>query len=210
MNGISDQAQPSAAATSRHALSVCVYCGSRSGDDAAFESAARAIGTAIGERGWRLVYGGGRAGLMGSVADAALGAGAQVIGVIPQALMGRELGHSGLTELHVVATMHERKRLMAERSDAFVALPGGSGTFEELFEVWTWLQLGYHHKPVALLNAAGYYDGLLQFLDRSVASGFVPRAQRDLLQVGSDPQALLDRIIALSRPAPLADDYGEI
>jgi uncharacterized protein (TIGR00730 family) len=193
-----------------HAISLCVYCGSRAGDDEAFESAAKAIGHAIGRRGWRLVYGGGRAGLMGSVADAALEAGAEVIGVIPKALMGRELGHDGLTALHVVDTMHERKRLMAERSDAFVALPGGIGTFEELFEVWTWLQLGYHDKPVGLLNAASYYDSLLEFLDQSVARGFVPRAQRDLLQVRSEPNALLDRLAALAKPAPGADDYRQI
>jgi uncharacterized protein (TIGR00730 family) len=192
------------------ALSLCVYCGSRRGDDAAYDSAARAIGSAIGQRGWRLVYGGGRAGLMGSVADAALAAGAQVIGVIPKALMGRELGHGGLTELHVVGTMHERKRLMAERSDAFVALPGGIGTFEELFEVWTWLQLGYHDKPVGLLNAAGYYDSLLEFLDQSVARGFVPAAQRGLLQVHSDPDTLLDRLASLARPAPSAENYRQI
>lgn len=191
-------------------LSLCVYCGSRAGDDPAFEVAARAIGQGIGERGWRLVYGGGRAGLMGSVADAALAAGAEVIGVIPQALMGRELGHGGLTELHVVDTMHERKRLMAERSDAFIALPGGIGTFEELFEVWTWLQLGYHTKPVGLLNAAGYYDGLLAFLDHSVARGFVPAAQRDLLQVQADAEALLDRMAALACPASAQGDYGQL
>ncbi len=191
-------------------LSVCVYCGSRSGDDAAFKTAAQAVGRAIGRRGWRLVYGGGRAGLMGSVADAALAAGAEAIGVIPKALMGRELGHGGLTELHVVDTMHERKRLMAERSDAFLALPGGIGTFEELFEVWTWLQLGYHDKPVGLLNAAGYYDSLLEFLDQSVAHGFVPHAQRDLLQVRAEPVALLDRLAALARPAPGAEDYRQI
>lgn len=192
------------------ALTLCVYCGSRAGDDPAFQVAARAIGRAIGERGWRLVYGGGRAGLMGSVADAALAAGAQVIGVIPQALMGRELGHGGLTELHVVDTMHERKRLMAERSDAFIALPGGIGTFEELFEVWTWLQLGYHTKPVGLLNAAGYYDGLLAFLDHSVARGFVPAAQRDLLQVQANAEALLDRMAALACPASAQGDYGQL
>ncbi len=192
------------------ALSFCVYCGSRSGDDAAFADAARAIGEAIGRRGWRLVYGGGRAGLMGSVADAALAAGADVVGVIPKALMGRELGHGGLTELHVVDTMHERKRLMAERSDAFVALPGGIGTFEELFEVWTWLQLGYHDKPVGLLNAAGYYDSLLAFLDQSVARGFVPRDQRGLLQVGADPGALLDRMAALARPRLVVELYRQI
>lgn len=192
------------------ALTLCVYCGSRAGDDPAFQVAARAIGRAIGERGWRLVYGGGRAGLMGSVADAALAAGAEVIGVIPQALMGRELGHGGLTELHVVDTMHERKRLMAERSDAFIALPGGIGTFEELFEVWTWLQLGYHTKPVGLLNAAGYYDGLLAFLDHSVARGFVPAAQRDLLQVQANAEALLDRMAALACPASAQGDYGQL
>jgi uncharacterized protein (TIGR00730 family) len=191
------------------ALSVCVYCGSRSGDVAAFASAARAIGEAIGRRGWRLVYGGGRAGLMGSVADAALDAGAEVIGVIPQALMGRELGHGGLTELHVVGTMHERKRLMAEHSDAFIALPGGIGTFEELFEVWTWLQLGYHDKPVGLLNAAGYYDPLLDFLDRSVALGFVPPAQRALLQVATEADELLDRLAALAGK-PGGDAYDQI
>lgn len=193
-----------------NAISLCVYCGSRPGDDARFASAARAIGQAIGQRGWRLVYGGGRAGLMGSVADAALAAGAEVIGVIPRALMGRELGHGGLTELHVVETMHERKRLMAERSDAFVALPGGIGTFEELFEVWTWLQLGYHAKPVGLLNAAGYYDGLLAFLDHSVARGFVPAAQRDLLQVRPDADTLLDRMAALARVTSAPGNYGQL
>ena len=191
-------------------LSVCVYCGSRAGDDAAFADAARAMGQAIGRRGWRLVYGGGRAGLMGSLADAALAAGTEVIGVIPKALMGRELGHGGLTELHVVDTMHERKRLMAECSDAFVALPGGVGTFEELFEVWTWLQLGYHDKPVGVLNAAGYYDSLLVFLDQSVARGFVPAAQRELLQVRADPDALLERMAALAHPGRVVGQYRQI
>jgi len=196
--------------THDRALSLCVYCGSRTGDHAAFRATAGAIGQAIGHRGWRLVYGGGRAGLMGCVADAALAAGAEVVGVIPKALMGLELGHGGLTELHVVDTMHERKRLMAERSDAFVALPGGIGTFEELFEVWTWLQLGYHDKPVGLLNAAGYYDLLLAFLDQSVKRGFVPAAQRELLQVLTDPDALLDRIETLARPQSVAEDYRQI
>ena len=133
-------------------LSLCVYCGSRRGVDTSFAEAARTVGALIGSLGWQLVYGGGRAGLMGEVADAALAAGARVVGVIPRALMTRELGHSHLTELHVVDTMHERKRMMAERSDAFVALPGGIGTLEELFEVWTWRQLGYHDKPVGLLE----------------------------------------------------------
>lgn len=189
--------------------SLCVYCGSRPGADPAFAAAARAVGAAIGRRGWRLVYGGGGSGLMGEVADAALAAGARTTGVIPAALMERELGHRGLEELFVVDTMHERKRHMAERSDAFVALPGGIGTLEELFEAWTWLQLGYHVKPVGLLNVAGYYDPLLAFLDRSVVQGFVPPAQRALLQVDSDADALLDRLAALAARAG-ADDYGQI
>ena len=192
------------------ALSLCVYCGSREGDDPAFVASAEAVGASIGRRGWGLVYGGGRAGLMGRVADAALAAGAQVVGVIPQALMGRELGHRGLAELIVVDTMHERKRLMAERSDAFVALPGGIGTFEELFEVWTWLQLGYHDKPVGLLNAAGYYDTLLTFLGQSVARGFVPTAQHALLQVATDADALLNALAALAPRAARPDDYRQI
>jgi uncharacterized protein (TIGR00730 family) len=189
--------------------SLCVFCGSRTGTDPAFAAAARAVGSAIGRRGWRLVYGGGGSGLMGEVADAALTAGARSTGVIPAALMQRELGHRGLEELLVVETMHERKRMMAERSDAFVALPGGIGTFEELFEVWTWLQLGYHAKPVGLLNVAGYYDPLLAFLDRSVAQGFVPPAQRALLQVETHADALLDRLAALSG-RPGGDDYDRI
>ena len=188
---------------------LCVYCGSRQGTDPAFAAAARDVGNAIGRRGWRLVYGGGGSGLMGEVADAALAAGARSTGVIPSALMQRELGHRGLEELLVVETMHERKRMMAERSDAFVALPGGIGTFEELFEVWTWLQLGYHAKPVGLLNVAGYYDPLLAFLDRSVAQGFVPPAQRALLQVETHADALLDRLAALSG-RPGGDDYDRI
>ncbi len=192
------------------ALSVCVYCGSRDGADVAFADAAGAVGRGIAQRGWQLVYGGGRAGLMGRVADAALAAGGRVVGVIPRSLMEREVGHVGLSELHVVDTMHQRKRLMAERSDAFVALPGGIGTFEELFEVWTWRQLGYHDKPVGLLNARGYYDALLGFLDQTVSQGFVSTPQRALLQVATEPEALLD---AIGRAAPRAtapDDYGRI
>ncbi len=191
-------------------LSICVYCGSRSGDDPAFAAAARAIGRAIGERGWRLIYGGGRAGLMGEVADSALAAGANVIGVIPHALVAREQGHGGLNELIVVDTMHERKRLMAEHSDAFTALPGGIGTFEELFEAWTWLQLGYHAKPVGVLNVAGYYDGLLSFLEHGVARGFMTHAQRELLQVEVEPGALLDRLAALARQSTPGEDYREL
>jgi uncharacterized protein (TIGR00730 family) len=191
-------------------FSVCVYCGSRLGAQPAFAQAARDIGTSIGQQGGQLVYGGGHAGLMGMVADAALAAGATVVGVIPQALVERELGHQGLTELHVVQTMHQRKQLMAERSDAFVALPGGIGTLEELFEVWTWRQLGYHDKPVGLLNVGGYYDRLLAFLDETGAQGFVPDAQRALLQVDDDAQRLLDRLAALARTADAPDDYRSI
>ena len=190
-------------------FSVCVYCGSRPGQDAAFAQAANTVGRLIGQSGGQLVYGGGRAGLMGIVADAALAAGATVVGVIPQALMERELGHRGLTELHVVQTMHERKQMMAERSDAFLALPGGIGTLEELFEVWTWQQLGYHDKPVGLLNVAGYYDRLLGFLDETGHQGFVPTAQRELLQVDADPAALLGRLSALAGSANAADDYSK-
>ncbi len=206
-------AEPRAAAARARTgagLSICVYCGSRAGDDDAFAHAARAVGRAIGERGWQLVYGGGRAGLMGEVANAALAAGARVIGIIPQALMAREHGHTGLDALHVVETMHDRKRLMAEHSDAFIALPGGIGTFEELFEVWTWLQLGYHEKPVGLLNAGGYYDKLIDFLDHSVLSGFIPKAQRDLLRVENSADAVLDRIARLALGPQRGEDYREI
>ena len=191
-------------------VSICVYCGSRPGELPAYAEAARRVGREIGSRGWQLVYGGGHAGLMGVVADAALAAGATVVGVIPQSLMGRELGHRGLTELHVVDTMHQRKLLMAERSDAFLALPGGIGTFEELFEVWSWRQLGYHDKPLGLLNVAGYFDGLLGFLEHSKVQGFMSTAQTDLLQVGIDPLALLQRLGELAPLARAAGDYRRI
>jgi uncharacterized protein (TIGR00730 family) len=191
-------------------FSVCVYCGSRPGGLSAYATAARAVGQEIGRRGWQLVYGGGRAGLMGIVADAALAAGATAVGVIPQSLMGRELGHRGLTELHVVQTMHQRKTMMAQRSDAFLALPGGIGTFEELFEVWSWRQLGYHDKPLGLLNVAGYYDALLQFLEQSKADGFMSSAQTDLLEVGVDPVATLERLAELAVFASGPDDYRRI
>jgi uncharacterized protein (TIGR00730 family) len=191
-------------------LSLCVYCGSRPGESPAYAEAARAVGQEIGKRGWQLVYGGGRAGLLGVVADAALAAGASVVGVIPHSLMNRELGHRGLTELHVVDTMHQRKTMMAERSDAFLALPGGIGTFEELFEVWTWRQLGYHDKPVGLLNVAGYYDALLGFLAHSESQGFMAAAQTELLQVGTDPVALVERLGAMAPLATAPDDYSKI
>jgi uncharacterized protein (TIGR00730 family) len=191
-------------------LSICVYCGSRPGELPAYAEAAREAGREIGRRGWQLVYGGGHAGLMGAVADAALAEGATVVGVIPQSLMGRELGHRGLTELHVVDTMHQRKMMMAQRSDAFLALPGGIGTFEELFEVWSWRQLGYHDKPLGLLNVAGYYDSLLGFVGHAKAHGFMSAAQTDLLQVGLDPVALLRKLGDMAALAIGPDDYRRI
>jgi len=191
-------------------LSLCVYCGSRDGSEPAYVQAAQLTGELIGRAGWQLVYGGGRAGLMGRVADAAITHGARTVGVIPQSLMQRELGHAGLSELHVVETMHERKQMMAERADAFLALPGGIGTFEELCEVWTWRQLGYHDKPVALLNVDGYYDKLIEFLDQTQHRGFVHAAQRDLLLVDSDAPRLLARIAEAAKAATSPDDYRRI
>lgn len=191
-------------------FSICVYCGARPGAEPAYAEAAAAVGRVIGERGWRLVYGGGRAGLMGVVADAALAAGAEVVGVIPASLMQRELGHRGLTELHVVETMHQRKQMMAERSQAFVALPGGIGTLEELLEVWTWRQLGYHDQPVGLLNVLGYYDELLAFIAKAGRNGFVPGAQIDLLQVGTEAEDLLSRLATQASAATGPDDYERV
>jgi uncharacterized protein (TIGR00730 family) len=189
-------------------ISICVYCGSRPGASDDYTAAARLTGHEIGRRGWKLVYGGGRAGLMGVVADAALEAGASVVGVIPESLMARELGHLGLTELHVVKTMHQRKTLMAERSDAFLALPGGIGTFEELFEVWTWRQLGYHAKPLGLLNTSGYYDALRRFLQHATVEGFMTPEQNGLLSVGVEPVSLLDRLAEHARPVTVLPNYS--
>jgi uncharacterized protein (TIGR00730 family) len=191
-------------------LSLCVYCGSRAGDLPAFAAAADELGTLIGRAGGRLVYGGGRVGLMGRVADATLAAGGRVLGVIPQALMEREVGHRGLTELVVVQTMHERKQRMAEAADAFVALPGGIGTLEELYEMWSWQQLGYHDKPVALLNVAGYYDALLAFMHTAQARGFVSAQQHDALIVDDQLPRLLQTIAEAARRATAPDDYSQI
>lgn len=191
-------------------LSVCVYCGSRSGHRPSFEAAAHHVGTLIGQRGWQLVYGGGNAGLMGTVANATLASGGKVTGVIPQSLMARELGHQGLHALHVVETMHERKQMMAEHADVFLALPGGIGTLEELFEVWTWRQLGYHDKPVGLLNVDDYYDGLLGFMQHTVDNGFVAPAQHALLQVSADAAELLDRLAQQAASATAPDDYRQV
>ncbi len=182
------------------AFSICVYCGSRPGENPAFAQAAQAVGQWIGEHGGQLVYGGGRGGLMGVVAEATRLAGGRVVGVIPQALVDKELANRECDELHIVQTMHERKAMMAERSDAFIALPGGIGTFEELFEVWTWRQLGYHGKPLGLLNVAGYYDGLLAFLRTSVASGFMGDWQMELLQADMSAEPLLRNLVQASGP----------
>lgn len=188
-------------------LSLCVYCGSRTGDSPRFLEAARAVGAWIGRDDGRLVYGGGRVGLMGAVADAALAAGGRVLGVIPQALMDREVGHRGITELQVVQTMHERKLRMAQAADAFVALPGGIGTLEELYEMWSWQQLGYHDKPVALLNVDGFYDDLLTFTRTSHQRGFLSDAQYNALIVDDDVPRLLARVADAARRATAPDDY---
>jgi uncharacterized protein (TIGR00730 family) len=177
-------------------ISICVYCGSRHGNRPAYTAAARALGAAIGSRGWQLVYGGGKVGLMGEVADATMAAGGRVVGVIPESLKQREVEHQGLDELHVVPTMHLRKQMMAERADAFIALPGGIGTLEELYEVWTWRQLGYHRNPIGLLNTEGYYDDLLRFMRHSVDEGFLSADQQAAVRVGTDPQALLVELMA--------------
>lgn len=189
------------------AFSLCVYCGSRAGRDGIDLPAARDLGRRLGERAWRLVYGGGNVGLMGAVADAALAAGSPVLGVIPRALLEREVGHRGLSELQVVDTMHQRKQAMAEAADAFVALPGGIGTLEELFEVWTWNHLGYHDKPLGLLNVDGYWDALVAFMRQTVDHGFVSAAQMDGLVVDDDPARLLDRLAAKAVASARRTDY---
>ena len=183
-------------------FSLCVYCGSRPGTDPAFAETARQVGQWIGDHDGQLVYGGGRNGLMGIVADATLAAGGRVIGVIPKALVEKEWAHIGCTELHIVDTMHERKRIMAEHADAFLSLPGGIGTMEEFFEVWTWRQLGYHAKPVGLLNLNGYYDHLLAFLHTSVQNGFMSDWQMELIHVGAEPITLLEQLVQVAGMAP--------
>jgi uncharacterized protein (TIGR00730 family) len=175
---------------------VCVFCGSNSGRSSAFGEAARALGSALARRGIGLVYGGGRVGLMGEVADAVLAGGGSVTGVIPGALMEKELGHAGVQELLVVGTMHERKAKMAELSDAFIALPGGFGTLDELCEALTWSQLGLHDKPCALLDVGGYFQPLVELFDGAVAHGFLRAENRALLLEDTDPDRLLDRLAA--------------
>lgn len=171
---------------------VCVFCGSSSGEGIAYEEGARRLGQTLAGSGITLVYGGASVGLMGALADAALEAGGQVIGVIPKALQEREISHGNLTDLRVVGSMHERKALMATLSDGFIAMPGGAGTLEEFFEVWTWAQLGEHGKPCGLLNVEGYYDPMLAFLDHMVVQGFLSEKHRAMVLVESVPEPLLE------------------
>ena len=187
---------------------LCVFLGSSTGRSPVYAETARQFGGLLARRGIGLVYGGGSVGLMGLVADGACAAGGEVIGVIPEALRARELDHQGLTELHVVQTMHERKALMAELSDGFVALPGGIGTFEELFEVWTWAQLGYHAKPCGLLNVNGFYDRMSDFIDHVVVEGFLKAEHRAMLIVEREPEAML-ATMATYLPPPTTKWVGE-
>ncbi|MGI8911050.1 MAG: TIGR00730 family Rossman fold protein [Rubrobacteraceae bacterium] len=180
--------------------SICVFCGSSFGTEPAYEEAARHLGQTLAEAGITLVYGGGNVGLMGVAADAALEAGGEVIGVIPEALMRREIGHPGLANLYVVGSMHERKAKMAELSDGFVALPGGTGTLEELFEILTWAQLGEHEKPCGLLDIAGYYGPLLAVFGHMVEKGFLKERHREMLLVEREPAALLERFARYEPP----------
>ncbi len=186
------------------AFSVCVYCGSRTGASPAYAQVAREVGEWIGHHQGQLVYGGGNNGLMGLVAQSTADSGGQVIGIIPKGLQSKENTRTACAELHVVDTMHQRKQMMAERADVFLALPGGIGTFEEFFEVWTWRQLGYHNKPIGLLNTDGYYDGLLQFASNSVAQGFLSDWQMDLIRVASEPRALLRELVQAAGFSPEA------
>lgn len=174
--------------------SICVFCGSSLGGSRIFQDGARAMGHEIARRGLTLVYGGGSVGLMGVLADGALEAGGKVHGVIPQALDAKELGHTGLTHKDVVGSMHERKARMAELSDGFVAMPGGIGTYEEIFEIWTWAQLGIHTKPLGFYNLDGFYDGLLAFMDKATEDGFVRQTHRHMAVVADRPGALLDKL----------------
>jgi uncharacterized protein (TIGR00730 family) len=176
-------------------MRLCVFLGSSPGRLPIYAAAARSFGTLLAARGIGLVYGGGSVGLMGVLADAVLAAGGEAIGVIPDALQALEVDHPRLTALHVVRTMHERKALMAELADGFIAMPGGIGTFEELFEVWTWAQLGYHNKPCGLLDVNGFYRGMAGFIDHVVAEGFLKPAQREMLLVDDKPERLLDRML---------------
>jgi uncharacterized protein (TIGR00730 family) len=180
--------------------SICVFCGASAGNRSEYADAARDLGKLIAQAGKTLVYGGGRVGLMGIVADGALSAGGNVVGVITEQLMDRELGHTGIAELLVVRTMHERKALMADRSEGFIALPGGLGTFDELFEILSWAQLGIHRKPVGLLNTLGFFDPLVSLVDKAAADGFMRMNHREEIAVDERPETLLAKLATI-RPA---------
>lgn len=173
---------------------ICVFCGSNQGAKPGYKAAAQSLGQALVKRGWGLVYGGGNVGLMGTIADSVLAAGGSAIGVIPQALVDKELAHRGLTQLHIVGSMHERKAMMAELADGFIALPGGFGTFEEFCEVLTWAQLGFHQKPCGLLNIDGYYNTLITLFDHATTEQFVRPQHRSLVLEAHDPDYLLDKL----------------
>ena len=179
---------------------LCVYCGSNAGNRPDYVEGARELARELVKRDIGLVYGGASVGIMGALADAVLAGGGRVVGIIPEGLVRKEISHHNLTELHIVPSMHERKSMMAERSDGFIALPGGAGTLEEIFESWTWAQLGMHQKPCGLLNIDGYYDQLVGFLNHSVQESFMRAEHRTMLIVDSEPAALLDRYAAYTPP----------
>jgi uncharacterized protein (TIGR00730 family) len=181
-------------------IHLCVFCGSRVGTSPIYTEETRRLGIAMHRRGFGLVFGAGHVGLMGVLADAVREAGGETIGVIPQSLVDRELAHQSLTDLRIVESMHDRKALMARLSDAFLALPGGYGTLDELFEILTWAQLGFHRKPIGLLNVSGFFDPLLAWIDRAIAEDFVKAKNRELLIVESDVEKMLDRLCALDAP----------
>ena len=189
---------------------ICVFCGSNSGNNPAYRAAAIELGRLLAGHDIEIVYGAGNVGLMGILADAALAAGGKVIGVIPESLMAKEVGHLGLTELRIVKSMHERKALMSDVSDAFIAMPGGFGTFEEFCEVVTWSQLGIQSKPCGLLNVEGYFDALLAFLRHSRRSGFIDADQQSMLSIAAQPEALLDTLQAISLASPGGADLTSI
>ena len=183
--------------------SICVFCGSREGNNPAYVAAAKETGRAIARRGWKLVYGGGHVGMMGALADAALAEGGEVIGVMPRALLTREIAHPGITRIHLVTSMHRRKALMASLSDGFLTLPGGYGTLEEFFETLTWAQLGLHTKPCALLDVAGFWNHLLEMVNTQIAEGFVPEEHLRLILSGEDPDEILDRMSVYVPPGSI-------
>lgn len=195
---------------SKSMSAICVFCGSATGEDAVFDKIARETGRTIAGNASKLVYGGGKVGLMGAVADGCLEAKGEVIGVMPKDLVEREIAHDGLTEFHIVDTMHDRKKKMSELSDGFLVLPGGAGTLEEAFEQWTWAQIGIHTKPIGFLNVCGFFDPLIQMVDRMVEAGFLQPNYRDMLVVESDPCLLLERFATYEAPVRKTYDTPDV